>query len=165
MFVLWGRLSSVHCTNLSRHFRLFNRFISRKTKKEKMITTQNLTQIGIYTFDWLDSIGTIQAITEDRNGNPMSNLLVSRDDVSNKTTNNVGVAEYNLSKTCQQNMEFKVYCSNTSGAQLCDTKTAKLDVVNDYEGLRFDCSICSSSPDMQIDVDNIGTNKATNQFT
>lgn len=120
---------------------------------------------GVKPFNWLYNVGTIQAITEDRNGNPLTNLLVSRDLVSNKTTNSVGVAEYNLSQTCRQNMEFKVYCSNSSGAQLCGTKTAKLDIINDYEGLLFDCSICSSSPDLQIDVDNIRANKDTDNVT
>lgn len=52
-----------------------------------MITMQASTQIGIKPFAWIDYIGTIQAITEDRNGNPMLNLLVSKDLVSNKTTN------------------------------------------------------------------------------
>lgn len=109
--------------------------------------------------------GTIQAITEDRNGNPMSNLLVTRDLVSNKTTNIVGAADYSLTQICNQDMEFKVYCTNTSSATLCGTQTAKLDVINDYEGLLFDCSICSSSPDLQIDVDNIRTNKAAGLVT
>ncbi len=109
--------------------------------------------------------GTIQVITEDRNGNPMQNLSVSRDDVSNKTTNSVGVAEYSLSQTCNQNMEFKVYCNNSSGAAICGSKTAKLDVVNDYEGLLFDCSICSGTPDIQIDVNNVRTNKAKSNVT
>lgn len=107
--------------------------------------------------------GTIQIITEDRNGNPLSSLLVSRDYISNKTTNLVGVAEYNLSKDCGQNMEFKTYCSNSSSAQLCGSKTAKLDIINDYEGLLFDCSICSRNPDMQIDVDNVNVVKTSNQ--
>ena len=40
----------------------------------------------------------VQVITEDRNGNPLKDLLVTRDDISNKTTNTVGVAEYNLTK-------------------------------------------------------------------
>lgn len=62
-------------------------------------------------------------------------------------------------------MEFKVYCSNSSSATLCGSKTAKLDVVNDYEGLLFDCSICSGTPDMQIDVDNVRVNKANGQVT
>ena len=85
--------------------------------------------------------------------------------ISNKTADSVGVAEYSLSQTCNQNMEFKVYCSNSSGATLCGTKTAKLDVINDYEGLLYDCSICSGSPDMQIDVDNVRTNKAKGNVT
>ncbi len=79
--------------------------------------------------------------------------------------NMFGVAEYNLSQTCNQNMEFKVYCSNSSGATLCGSKTAKLDVVNDYEGLLYDCSVCSGSPDMQIDVGNVRVNKANKQVT
>lgn len=41
-----------------------------------MITTQILTQIEIEPFDWLDKLCTIQAITEDRNGNPMFNRLI-----------------------------------------------------------------------------------------
>jgi len=71
----------------------------------------------------------------------------------------------NIKKTCNQDMEFKVYCSNSSSATLCGSKTAKLDVVNDYEGLLFDCSICSGTPDMQIDVDNVRVNKANGQVT
>ena len=43
---------------------------------------------------------TNNRFTKDRNGNPMSNLLVSRDLTSNKTTDSQGVAEYSLSKTC-----------------------------------------------------------------
>ncbi len=109
--------------------------------------------------------GTIQAIIEDRNGNPMQGLLVSRDSVSNKTTNSVGVAEYSLSKTCFEDMEFKVYCTNSSSATLCGTQTAKLDVVNDYEGLLFDCSICSGTPDMQIAVNDVKTNKEDDLIT
>ena len=48
--------------------------------------------------------GTVQVITEDRNGNPLKDLLVTRDDVSNKTTNSVGVAEYNLTKNCRKEL-------------------------------------------------------------
>ena len=130
-----------------------------------MITTQKSIEVGISPFNQLDFIGTIQVITEDRNGNPMSNLLVSRDLTSNKTTDAQGVAEYSLSKTCGQNMEFKVYCSNSSGATLCGTKAARLEFVNDYEGLLFDCSICSGTPDIQIDVDNVRVNKAAGNVT
>jgi len=134
----------------------------------KCVNSSNFTTESAYINPCISEstyTGTVQVITEDRNGNPMRNLLVSRDLVSNKTTNSVGVAEYSLSQTCNQDMEFKVYCSNSSGSTLCDSKTAKLDVVNDYEGLLFDCSICSGSPDMQIDVDNVRTNKADGQVT
>jgi len=134
----------------------------------KCVNSSNFTTESAYINPCISETtctGTVQIITEDRNGNPMSSLLVSRDVVSNKTTNSVGVAEYNLSKTCGDSMEFKVYCSNSSGATLCGSTTAKLDVVNDYEGLLYDCSICSGSPDMQIDVDNVRTNKATGQVT
>ena len=130
-----------------------------------MIATQTLTEIGVGLFSWIDYIGTIQVITEDRNGNPMQGLLASRDSVSNKTTNSAGVAEYSLSKTCGDSMEFRVYCTNSSSATLCGTQTARLDVVNDYEGLLFDCSICSGIPDIQINVDNVRVNKANNNVT
>ena len=109
--------------------------------------------------------GIIQTITEDRNGNPMQGLLVNRDSVSNKTTNSVGVAEYSLSKTCFEDMEFRVYCSNSSSATLCDTKTAKLDTINDYEGLLFGCSSCSGSPDIQIAVNDIRASKEDDLIT
>ena len=130
-----------------------------------MIATQTLTEIGVGLFSWIDYIGTIQVITEDRNGNPMQGLLASRDSVSNKTTNSAGVAEYSLGKTCGDSMEFRVYCTNSSSATLCGTQTARLDVVNDYEGLLFDCSICSGIPDIQINVDNVRVNKANNNVT
>jgi len=110
-------------------------------------------------------MGTIEVITEDRNGNAMSNLLVTRDDASNKTTNSVGVADFDLSKPCSQNMNFVVRCSNASNAQICDSQTAKLDKVNDYKSLIYDCSVCSGQPDMQIDVNNIRVNKSTNQVS
>lgn len=39
-----------------------------------MITIQPQTKIGVKSFTWLDNLGTIQVITEDRNGNPMQNF-------------------------------------------------------------------------------------------
>src|SRR3989338_1923261 len=130
-----------------------------------MIATQTLTEIGVGLFSWIDYIGTIQVITEDRNGNPMQGLLASRDSVSNKTTNSAGVAEYSLSKTCGDSMEFRVYCTNSSSATLCGTQTARLDVVNDYEGLLFDCSICSGIPDIQINVNDVRASKEDDSIT
>ena len=93
--------------------------------------------------------GNIQVTAEDRNGNPMTNLLVSRDGVFSMQTNEVGVAEFSLTKTCGSQMEFIVNCQD--GVNVCGIKTTKFDVVNTYKSLLFDCSVCSSEKDLQID--------------
>ena len=113
--------------------------------------------------------GKVQIITEDSNGNPLSNLLVSRDDVSNKITDAVGVADYNLSKNCGQSMQFTVYCSNSSGATVCGTKSTSLDFIGDYDSLMFDCAICNGKSDLKVSLGGVNisadTNKVTINFT
>ena len=118
----------------------------------KCINSGNFTSESDYINPCLNintCTGNVQVIAEDRNGNPMRDLTVVRDEVSAKITNIAGVAEFNLSKDCGQKMNFVVKCPDN--VTLCDSKTTHLDILNDYKGLLFDCSACSQEKDLQID--------------
>lgn len=105
--------------------------------------------------------GTIQIITEDRDGNPVPNLRVSRDDISNKTTDDFGVASYDLTQTCGQNLKFTAYCLNN--ITVCNSHTTALDKIDDFEGKLFDCSICTDIVDFQLNVEDVNANKEDNE--
>ncbi len=107
--------------------------------------------------------GTVQVIVEDSNANPLENLLVTRDDASNKTTDEVGTATYNLTKTCGQDLEFVVKCSDN--ATYCGTKSTALDFIGDFDSLSFDCTVCTGNVDLRIDLGDVTISTDTNAVT
>jgi len=130
------------------------------------VTTQNYTTESANINPCLQQnlcTGQIQVITEDRDGNPIPNLRVSRDSVSNKTTDSFGVATYTLTQNCGQNLQFTAYCPNN--VSVCNSKTTVVDTINDYEGILFDCSACTGLLDMQVNVEDMKVNKGSNQVT
>ncbi|HLG24750.1 MAG TPA: S8 family peptidase [Candidatus Nanoarchaeia archaeon] len=106
-------------------------------------------------------IGNVQVIAEDSRGNPLANLLVTRDDVSNKTTNLVGVADYNLTKNCGQSMEFVVRCDDN--VTFCDAKTTSLDFMGDYDSLMYDCTRCNGKQDLKVNIGGVNISPSSNK--
>ena len=107
--------------------------------------------------------GNVQVITQDSKGELLNNLLVTRESVSNQTTSD-GFINYNMTRTCGQDIDFDVYCSDNT--TYCGSKSASMDFNGDFDSLVFDCSVCSGAPDLAIDLGSINANqKSGNVYT
>ncbi len=100
--------------------------------------------------------GSIEVLTEDSSGAPLSGLSVYWNATYNGTTDSLGQKIIGLNVTCSSDQNVTIKCSDNS--TVCGTKFAQMDSTGDVDFLYFECTKCSSKEDLYITQSDIYVN-------
>ncbi|MBI2549641.1 hypothetical protein HYV83_00480 [Candidatus Woesearchaeota archaeon] len=100
--------------------------------------------------------GSIEVLTEDSSGAPLSGLSVYWNATYNGTTDSLGQRILNLNVTCGSDQNVTVKCSNNS--TVCDTKLTQIDSSGDIDFLYFECTKCSPKKDLYVTQSDVYVN-------
>ncbi|MBI2140888.1 hypothetical protein HYU16_00540 [Candidatus Woesearchaeota archaeon] len=100
--------------------------------------------------------GSIEMLTEDSSGAPLSGLNVYWNATYNGTTDSLGQRILNLNVTCSSDQNVTVKCSDNS--TVCDAKTTQIDSNGDVDFLYFECTKCSPKNDLYITQSDVCVN-------
>ena len=106
--------------------------------------------------------GRVQVQSVDSNGKEVSNTNVFVNNVLKGTTDSFGLFESQQGSLCGDALTYTVKCPDNA---VCESKTASMEFSGEFEGLQFDCTVCTGNTDLKVNLGNVNISTETNKVT